>query len=85
MTGAAQQVNEFVWKPGRNGSIEFCSNFKRLQEKEPKTAALLLGHEQQEGYACEDSEYRYKIYHSQYGYSAGRRKKPVFIPIHKHH
>jgi hypothetical protein len=41
---------------------------------------LLLGHEQQEGYECEDSEYKYKIYHSQYGYSVGRRKKPVFIP-----
>src|SRR5205823_3802422 len=77
---AAQQVNEFVWKPGRNGNIEFCSNFKRLQEKEPKTAALLVGHFEQEGFQTEDSEYRYKVYHSQDGYSVGRRKKPVFIP-----
>lgn len=80
LTRMTAQVNEFIWKPGRNGKIEFCGNLKRLQEKEPKTAALLLGHEQQEGHECEDSEYRYKIYHSQYGYSVGRRKKPVFIP-----
>jgi hypothetical protein len=69
-----------TWKLGRSGNIEFCGNFLRLREKEPKAAALLLGHEQQEGYECEDSEYRYKVYHSQYGYSVGRRKKPVFIP-----
>jgi hypothetical protein len=42
------QVNEFVWKPGRNGNIDFCGNFKRLSEKEPKTAALLLGHFEEE-------------------------------------
>ncbi|MGB7953505.1 MAG: hypothetical protein WCF23_05955 [Candidatus Nitrosopolaris sp.] len=74
---AAQQVNEFVWKPGRTGNIDFCGNFKRLQEKEPKTAALLLGHFEEEGFQTQDSEYIYKIYHSQYGYSVGRRKKPV--------
>jgi hypothetical protein len=74
---AAQQVNEFIWKPGRNGNIEFCGNFKRLQEKEPKTAALLLGHFEEEEFQTEDVIYTYKIYHSQYGYSVGRRKKPV--------
>jgi hypothetical protein len=46
-----------------------------LREKEPKVAALLLGHEQQEGYQTEDPEYTHNIYHSQYGYSVGRRKK----------
>jgi hypothetical protein len=71
------QVNEFIWKPGRNGNIDFCGNFKRLQEKEPKTAALLLGHFEEEGFQTQDSEYTYKIYHSAYGYSVGRRKKPV--------
>jgi hypothetical protein len=74
------QINGNIWKLGKSGNIDFCGNFLKLREKEPKTAALLFGHEQQEGYECEDSEYRYKIYHSQYGYSAGRRKKPVFIP-----
>jgi hypothetical protein len=74
------QVNEFVWKPGRNTNIDFCGNFKRLQEKEPKTAELLLGHFEEEGFQTEDVNYLYKIYHSQYGYSVGRRKKPVFIP-----
>jgi hypothetical protein len=75
----AQEVtnNEFIWKPGRNGNIEFCGNFKRLQEKEPKTAALFLGHYEEEGFQTEDVNYTYKIYHSQKGYSVGRRKKPV--------
>jgi hypothetical protein len=68
---------EFAWKSGRNGSMEFCGNFKRLQEKEPKTAALLLGHFVEEGFQTEDVNYTYKIYHSAYGYSVGRRKKPV--------
>jgi hypothetical protein len=77
MTAAAQQVNEFIWKPGRTGNIEFCGNFKRLSEKEPRTAALLLGHFEEEGFQTEDVNYTYKIYHSQYGYSIGRRKKPV--------
>ena len=72
--------NEFVWKTGRTGNIDFCGNFKRLSEKEPKTAALLLGHFEEEGFQTQDSEYTYKIYHSAYGYSVGRRKKPVFIP-----
>ena len=72
--------NEFVWKTGRTGNIDFCGNFERLQEKEPKTAALLLGHFEEEGFQTQDSEYTYKIYHSAYGYSVGRRKKPVFIP-----
>ena len=72
--------NEFVWKTGRTGNIDFCGDFKRLQEKEPKTAALLLGHFEEEGFQTQDSEYTYKIYHSAYGYSVGRRKKPVFIP-----
>jgi hypothetical protein len=67
-----------AWKG--TGNIDFCGNFKRLSEKEPKTAALLLGHFEEEGFQTEDSEYTYKIYHSQYGYSVGRRKKPVFIP-----
>ena len=80
MAAASQQVNEFVWKPGRTGNIDFCGNFKRLQEKEPKTAALLLGHFEEEGFQTQDSEYTYKIYHTPYGYSVGRRKKPVFIP-----
>lgn len=80
MSNQTTQINGNIWKSGKSGSIEFCGNFIKLREKEPKTAALLLGHERQEGYECEDSEYRYKIYHSQYGYSAGRRKKPVFIP-----
>jgi hypothetical protein len=71
------QINGNIWKLGKSGNIEFCGNFIKLREKEPKVAALLLGHEQQEGHECEDSEYRYKIYHSQYGYSVGRRKKPV--------
>ena len=68
--------NEFVWKSGRNGNIDFCDNFNRLQEKELKTA-LLLGHFEEEGFQTQDSEYTYKIYHSAYGYSVGRRKKPV--------
>ena len=74
MSNQTTQINGNIWKSGKSGSIEFCGNFIKLREKEPNTAALLLGHEQQEGYECEDSEYRYKIYHSQYGYSAGRRK-----------
>ncbi len=75
-----QTTQILTWKLGRSGNIEFCGNFIKLKEKDPKVAALLLGHEQQEGYECEDSEYRYKVYHSQYGYSVGRRKKPVFVP-----
>jgi hypothetical protein len=80
MSNQTTQINGNIWKLGRSGNIEFCGNFVKLREKEPKVAALLLGHEQQEGYETEDSEYRYKVYHSQYGYSVGRRKKPVFIP-----
>jgi hypothetical protein len=50
LTRMTAQVNELIWKPGRTGNIDFCGNFKRLQEKEPKTAALLLGHFE-EGYS----------------------------------
>jgi hypothetical protein len=66
--GMTAQVNEFVWKSGRNGNIDFCGNFKKLQEKEPMTATLLLGHFEEEGFQTEDVNYTYKIYHSAYGY-----------------
>jgi hypothetical protein len=75
-----QITNGLLWKPGKSGNIEFCGNWKRLQENEPATAALIFGHESHEGFETQDSEYSYKIYRSQYGYSVGRRKKQVFIP-----
>jgi hypothetical protein len=51
-----------------------------IAREEPATAALISGHESHEVFEAQDSEYSYKIYRSRYGYSVGRRKKPVFIP-----
>ena len=40
------QINGNIWKLGKSGNIDFCGNFLKLREKEPKTAAeLLSGHE----------------------------------------
>jgi len=36
-------------------------------------------HRQEEGFETVDSDFRYKIHHSQYGYSLGLGKKPIFV------
>ena len=74
------QVNEFIWKPGRTGNIDFCGNFKRLQEKEPKTAALLLGHFEEEGFQTEDVNYKYKIYQRTAIQLDAERKQYLILP-----
>jgi hypothetical protein len=60
-----------LWKDGRNGGMQFCGSWKRLEQEEPETFKLI---KQTEGFECQDHEYSYKVYKNQYGLSVGRRK-----------
>jgi hypothetical protein len=67
-----------LWKDGRNGGMQFCGNWKRLEQEESETFKQI---KQTEGFECQDHEYSYKVYKNQYGLSVGRRKMNVTATI----
>lgn len=60
-----------LFKPGRNGNIEFLSSWKRLEKEQPEVFKQVR---QEEGFICQDHEYEYKVGKNQYGLWLSRRK-----------
>ena len=42
MSNQTTQIDGNIWKSGKSGSIEFCGNFIKLREKEPKTGSVAI-------------------------------------------
>jgi hypothetical protein len=71
MSQILTQATTPLWKPGRNGNVEFLSSFKRLEKEAPEVFKQI---EQREGFTCQDHEYEYKTGKSQYGLWCSRKR-----------
>jgi hypothetical protein len=71
MSQIITQTPSALWKPGRNGNIEFLSSFKRLHKEDPITAGII---EEKEGFECEDANYAYKVGMSRFGLWCSRKR-----------
>lgn len=70
MSQISTEIRSALWKYGRNGNIEFLSNWNRLEKEQPGVYKQI---EQKEGYVCQDNEYEYRVGRNKYGLWLSRK------------